>query len=70
MGFFFLPYACSLHWTYCGKERHFPDASARRWAVFGEVTKARVWYLQVIFQQSSGHVRAGEHVTEELAQAK
>lgn len=47
-----LPSAHSLHCTYCGEERHFPDASARRRAVFGGVTKASVWYLQVIFQQS------------------
>lgn len=47
-----LPSAHSLHCTYCGEERHFPDASARRQAVFGGVTKASVWYLQVIFQQS------------------
>lgn len=47
-----LPSARSLHCTYCGEERHFPDASARRQAVFGGVTKASVWYLQAIFQQS------------------
>lgn len=51
------PSGHSLHWTYCGKERHFPDASALRLAVFGRVTKASVWYLQVIFQQSTGAQR-------------